>query len=79
MVRRTYKITAAQDAHITRLSGETGLDKEEVVQMGLEMGLPEVERLWKESGWNNKLDFVRAQLMRSREGSIKKTGAKRRA
>lgn len=79
MIRRAYKILSETDAHITRLAKDMKIDKEHVVQMALDAGLPEVEKRWEKIGKPSGLDLMRGQLMETRKGSIKKSSAKRRS
>ena len=72
MIRRAYKITPDQDGDISELSREGGVDKEQVVQAGLHLGLPEVRRRWERAGKPKGLEFFRAVLMGGKDESIKK-------
>lgn len=78
MVRRNYKITSEQDGTIVRLSREMGIDKEQVVQLALERGLPAVEQSWVSAGKPRGLQLFAKALLEMSDGRINKTGAKRR-
>jgi len=72
MIRRTYKITAEQDREIADIARDANVDKEQVVQAGLHVGLPEVRRRWERAGRPQGLEFFRAVLIEVKEERINK-------
>jgi len=79
MVRRAYRILGETEAHITRLAKEMKIGKEQVVQMALDAGLPDVEKWWETIGKPSGLDVLRGQLMKSKDERINTPSAKRRS
>lgn len=73
MVRRGYKITTDQDTEIATLSRDAGVDKEQIVQTGLHVGLPEVRRRWEKAGKPKGLEFFRSVLIEAKDERIKKS------
>lgn len=79
MIRRTYKITDDQDADIVEISRDGGIDKEQVVQAALHIGLMEAKRRWEAAGKPKGLQFFRAVLMEIEDERINNPDAKRRS